>query len=214
MSENQSHTPEFLKGAKAPAGMKTFWFVRHGDTDKYLKDGTRTTVHEKVIDGEKHWYTQGGDNNNPLSAVGCEQARALARLVANEPITNMRCSPLARAVSTAILAQGGGYIPMQIDNNLKECSYGKWEHDYAPLAVFTGQDPDTQDSGEFSTNVMKAFAACAEEGQLLVASGNVLRAGAGALGIELSRADCDNAQLLRIEMPGAYWTATNLSATQ
>jgi broad specificity phosphatase PhoE len=212
MSEDQSHTPEFLKGAKAPEGMKTFWFVRHGDTDKYLKDGTLTTVAEKIIDGKKHWYTQGGDNNNPLSAVGYAQALALASLVANEPITNIRCSPVGRAVSTGTLVQMS-YIPMQFDDNLKECGYRKWEYSYAPLAVFTGQDPNTQDSGEFSANIMKALEACVEEGQLLVAHGNVLRAITGALGVKLSRADCANAQLLRFEKPGAYWTVTNLSAT-
>ncbi|WP_292444892.1 histidine phosphatase family protein [Mesorhizobium sp.] len=197
----------------APTGITTFWVARHGDTDKYLKDGALTTVAEKIIDGEKHWYTQGGDNNNPLSAVGFAQALALAPLVATEPITNIRCSPVGRAVSTGTLCQKV-YIPMQFDDKLKECGYGKWEYGYAPLAVFKGQDPDTQDSGEFSKNVMQALEACRERGQLLVAHGNVVRTIAGALGVSLSRADCANAQLLRFEKPGAYWTVTNLSATQ
>lgn len=193
--------------------MKTFWFARHGDTDKYSKDGTLTTVAEKVIDGKKYWYTQGGGNNNPLSELGFAQARALAPLVTIQPITNIRCSPVGRAVSTGTCAQES-FIPMQFDDNLKECRYGKWEHDYAPLAVFIGQDPDTQDSEEFSKNVMKALEACLKEGQLLVAHGNVLRVITGALGVKLSRADCANAQLLRFEKTGAHWTVTNLSATQ
>ena len=214
MSEDQSHTAEFLKGAKVPEGMKTFWFARHGDTVKFLRDGTITTVAEKDIGGVKHWYTQGGENNNPLSKLGFTQALALAPLIAKEPITHLRCSPVGRAVSTATLAQENNYFPMQFDDNLTECGYGKWEGDYAPLAVFTGEDPDTQDSGEFSKNVMKALEACLEEGQLLVAHGNVLRAITGALGVKLSRANCGNAQLLRFERRGVHWTVTNLSATQ
>jgi broad specificity phosphatase PhoE len=213
MFEDQSHTAKFLKGAKAPEGMKTFWVARHGDTVKLLKDGTIATVAEKDIGGVMHWYTQGGENNNPLSKLGFAQAFALAPLVAEEPITNLRCSPLGRAVSTGTLAQQN-YLPMQFDDNLKECGYGKWEGDYAPLPVFIGEDPDTQDSGEFSKNVMKALEACLEEGQFLVTSGNVLRAITGALGVKLSRANCANAQLLRFEKTGAHWTVTNLSATQ
>lgn len=213
MSEDESHTAEFLKGAKVPKGMKAFWFARHGDTVKFLPDGTIATVAEKDVGGVKHWYTQGGGNNNPLSERGFAQARDLAPLVAKEPITNIRCSPVGRAVSTGILAQQN-YLPMQFDDNLKECDYGKWEGDYAPLAVFVGEDPDTQDSGEFSKNVMKAAEACLEEGQFLIGHGNVLRALAGALGVKLSRADCANAQLLRFEKTGGRWTVTNLSATQ
>lgn len=213
MSQDQSHTADFLKGAEAPKNLKIFWFARHGDTVKYLKDGTITTVADKVIDDEQHWYTQGGDNNNPLSAEGDRQARALATLVASQPITNIRCSPVGRAVSTATLAQNN-YIPMQFDDNLKECAYGKWERDYAPVSVFTGQDPDTQDSGEFSRNITKALAACVEEGQLLVAHGNVLRTITGLLGVKLSRDDCANAQLLRFEQRDGSWIVTNLSAAQ
>jgi len=215
MSENQSHSLDFLKGATAPEGMQTFWFARHGDTEKYFY-GTLTNVGEKVIAGAKCWYTQGGGNNNPLSAIGRMQARGIAPLVVTQEITNIRCSPLGRAVETATLARldTSYYIPTQFDDNLKECDYGKWEGKYAPLAVFIGQDRDTQDSGEFSCNVMKALEACFEPGQLLVAHGNVLRAITGALGVELSRADCANAQLLRFDNIDGQWTVTNLSATQ
>lgn len=213
MSGNQSHGPDFLKGAKAPEGMQTFWFLRHGDTVKYAPDGTIIDVPEKLIDGEMHWYTQGGGNNNPLNQTGWDQARHVAPLVAKELITNIRCSPVGRAVTTATLAlEQSGYIPMQFDDNLEECDYGKWENEYAPLAVFIGKDPDTQDSGEFSANVMKALKACREPGQLLVAHGNVLRTIAGALGVHLDRADCANAQLLCFEKQGERWTVTNLSA--
>lgn len=215
--ENQSHTLEFLKGAKAPKGMTTFWVARHGDTAKYLKDGTLTTEGEKLIDGEKHWYTQGGGNNNPLSAMGRIQARGIAPLLLTQGITNIRCSPLGRAVETATLAclDTRKYIPMQYDDHLKECDYGKWEKDYAPLPVFVGKDPHTQDSGEFSHNVMIALEACRKPGQLLVAHGNVLRAITGALGIKLSGANCANAQLLRFdEVSQDVWTLNNLSTTQ
>jgi broad specificity phosphatase PhoE len=214
--ENQSHTAEFLDGATAPEGMTTFWYIRHGDTEKNLGDGTTTDVVEKYIGGVKHWYTQGGGNNNALSALGRMQARGLAPLVVIQPITNIRCSPLGRAVETATLARldTNYYIPTQFDDNLMECNYGRWEGDYAPLSVFIGEDPDTQNSGEFSRNVMKALEACRKPGQLLVAHGNVLRAITGALGIQLRRADCANAQLLRFDYTGDHWTITNVSATQ
>jgi len=214
--EDQSHTLEFLKGAKAPKGMQTFWFLRHGDTEKHLKDGTLTTEGEKLIASVKHWYTQGGGNNNTLSALGRMQARGIAPLLLTQDITNIRCSPLGRAVETATLARldTPNYIPMQYDDNLKECDYGKWEKDYAPLSVFVGKDPDTQDSAEFSHNIMIALEACRQPGQLLVAHANVLRTITGALGIKLPRSSCAHTQLLRFDpVSEDEWILTNLSAT-
>lgn len=102
MSENQSHTSEFLKGAVPPKDLKTFYIIRHGDTLKYSRNGQIVPA-EKEINGVKHWYTQGGGNDNPLSKEGRAQAEALAPLIAKEPITKIWCSPASRAQETAKL---------------------------------------------------------------------------------------------------------------
>ncbi|WP_165401958.1 histidine phosphatase family protein [Phyllobacterium myrsinacearum] len=193
-----------------PKDLKTFYIIRHGDTLKYSRNGQIVPA-EKEINGVKHWYTQGGGNDNPLSKEGRAQAEALAPLIAKEPITKIWCSPASRAQETAKLANVRN-IEMETDDNLKEVHYGKWEYDYAPVSVFTGEDPDTQDSGQYSANAMEGLKHCCEEGQAIFSHGNFLRTVGGALGVELSRADCGNAQLLRFAYEDGRWTVTNLSA--
>jgi broad specificity phosphatase PhoE len=208
---DQSHGPSFLKGAKAPEGLANrFYVARHGDTVKYDENGTIHTQGWKVIDGEMHWYTQGGGNDNPLSEVGFAQARELAGLVNEAEIKQIVSSPLCRAVQTATLAQVS-YIQMKIDPNLKECDYGVWERKFAPFAVFAGKDPDTEDSGIFSVRVAVALVHCRDPDTLLICHGNVIRVIAGLLGAHLSQADLKNAQLLRFDLVDGTWTITCLS---
>jgi len=68
-----------------------------------------------------------GETDVPLSDVGREQARGLARRLASEPILAAYASPLSRALETArIVAEPHG-IPVIERPALREISHGHWE---------------------------------------------------------------------------------------
>jgi probable phosphoglycerate mutase len=86
-----------------------FWYLRHGETD---------------------WNAQGLSQGNvdiPLNATGLAQARAAGPLLKNRGITSIFASPLSRARVTAeIVAETLG-LPVTIDPNLREVSWGVQE---------------------------------------------------------------------------------------
>lgn len=68
-----------------------------------------------------------GETDVPLSDIGREQARGLARRLASEPIVAAYASQLSRAVETArIVAEPHG-LPVQERPALREISHGHWE---------------------------------------------------------------------------------------
>ncbi|MFM8364302.1 MAG: histidine phosphatase family protein [Verrucomicrobiota bacterium] len=90
--------------------MKTRVFlVRHGAT---------------VLSAEDRFA---GATNVELSDTGREQARALSRRLAAQPIAAFYASPLDRTMETArILAEPHG-MPIQTDDGLREINHGVWE---------------------------------------------------------------------------------------
>ncbi|HEY5171127.1 MAG TPA: histidine phosphatase family protein [Acidimicrobiia bacterium] len=84
-------------------------FVRHGQTE--LNRGGRLQ----------------GRIDAPLSDLGAEQAAALARGFASEPVTRVLSSPLQRARDTAagIAARHG--LAVEVDERLIELDYGSWD---------------------------------------------------------------------------------------
>ena len=84
--------------------------VRHGET-RWNKDG----------------LVQGGDSDIELNETGLEQARRLAALLKNEPITAILSSPLQRAVATAEVIASQHQLPVEIDQGLKELRVGDLE---------------------------------------------------------------------------------------
>ncbi len=68
----------------------------------------------------------------PLSALGAEQAAALARGYASEAVTRVVSSPLQRAVATATAIAREHALTVEIDDRLVELDYGDW--DGQPLA--------------------------------------------------------------------------------
>ncbi len=68
-----------------------------------------------------------GETDVPLSDVGREQLRKLARRLAPEPIAAVYASPLGRTMETArILAEPHGR-PVTPKDGLREISHGHWE---------------------------------------------------------------------------------------
>jgi alpha-ribazole phosphatase len=68
-----------------------------------------------------------GQMDEPLSDLGREQARLLARRLAEEPIDAAYTSDLARAHETALLALGERAVPLHHDERLREIAFGRWE---------------------------------------------------------------------------------------
>lgn len=59
-----------------------------------------------------------------LSALGCEEARALGARRLNDGIETVFSSDLRRAVETAEIAFTGSDVPLLLDWRLRECDYG------------------------------------------------------------------------------------------
>jgi phosphoserine phosphatase len=83
-----------------------------------------------VRHGETSWNREGryqGRTDIPLSSEGEAQVAALARRLANIPLTLAVASPLARARRTAEAILTGRPLTLEIDPGLSEISHGQWE---------------------------------------------------------------------------------------
>ncbi|MBE9603626.1 histidine phosphatase family protein [Acetobacteraceae bacterium H6797] len=87
-----------------------FWFLRHGETD---------------------WNAQGLSQGNvdiPLNSVGLAQAERAARALKTQtltaPIATVVASPLGRAKVTAEIAAAALGLPVELDEDLREVSFG------------------------------------------------------------------------------------------
>lgn len=81
--------------------MKTFYFVRHGETEANVA-----------------LIMSGGEHNTPLTALGKQQAKRAGEDLQGKGIELIVCSPLERAVNTAeIIASEIGYDKSKIVTN-------------------------------------------------------------------------------------------------
>jgi broad specificity phosphatase PhoE len=86
-----------------------FWFLRHGETD---------------------WNAQGISQGNvdiPLNATGLAQARSAAEKLRHRGIASIVASPLSRARVTAEIAGEALGLPVAVDPDLREVSFGVQE---------------------------------------------------------------------------------------
>src|SRR5215472_10274815 len=86
-----------------------FWFLRHGETD---------------------WNARGISQGNvdiPLNATGLAQARSAAERLRNRGIASIVASPLSRARVTAEIAGEALGLPVAVDADLREVSFGVQE---------------------------------------------------------------------------------------
>lgn len=188
---------EYVGDAKAPADMKNFYFVRHGQTP------LNTTV--EVIDGEKHWGVQGAGTDTSLNKNGQQQAYMAANVLRGLTINKIVCSPLKRALQTAIPAK----IPsahFTTDDNLKERDFGHHEGGLGPLQMFEDNYPDCENTRTFSNRVAKALEHVTDENVLLVSHGGVLRVIAKLLRVELLDEHLENGRVLHFTREGSNWT--------
>jgi probable phosphoglycerate mutase len=112
-----------------------FWFLRHGETD---------------------WNVQGISQGNvdiPLNPVGIAQARAAAEKLRHRGIATIVSSPLSRARVTAEFVGKALALPVALDSDLREVSFGVQEgqkmSDWFPYWL----------AGEFTPEGAETFAA-------------------------------------------------------
>jgi broad specificity phosphatase PhoE len=84
--------------------------VRHGETD-YNKT--------HIIQGQQQI---------PLNAAGRAQAREVAAILRQYPITHIYCSGLVRAQETAEIINKSFSLPIVVDKRLNERDWGVWEN--------------------------------------------------------------------------------------
>jgi len=68
-----------------------------------------------------------GATDVPLSEEGRKQAAALAKVVALKKPLRCFCSPMLRCRETAALALAGTQLQPEIENELREINFGRWE---------------------------------------------------------------------------------------
>lgn len=86
-----------------------FIFLRHGQTD---------------------WNLEGrfqGQTDIPLNATGISQAGQAARLLKRQHISHVVSSPLIRALKTAAIVAEGLGLPIHVDTQIRERSFGAFD---------------------------------------------------------------------------------------
>jgi broad specificity phosphatase PhoE len=126
-------------------------FVRHGQTE--LNRGGRLQ----------------GRIDAPLSDHGAEQAAALARGLASEPVARVLSSPLRRARDTAAAIAARHGLVVEVDDRLIEIDYGSWDGraltDVSPddWAAWRNDPEFAPPGGERLSDVTaRAFSFCAD----------------------------------------------------
>jgi len=80
--------------------------------------------------GETPWSTEHryqGVSDTPLSDLGRAQVAALAERLRDEPLTELRSSPLRRTLDTAAAVASYHEAPLVADEHLREICLGRWE---------------------------------------------------------------------------------------
>jgi broad specificity phosphatase PhoE len=155
---------------------RAFWFLRHGETD---------------------WNAQGRSQGNidiPLNAAGIAQAHAVAALLTGRGIASIVSSPLSRAYDTAQIVAAPLALPVQIEDELREVSFGvhegtimgdAWFGDWiAGIATPEGAEPFAALRARASRGLAAALARPAPV--LVVAHGALFRALRAEMGLEVN----------------------------
>jgi broad specificity phosphatase PhoE len=118
--------------------------------------------------GESAYSVQGLVNGDPAGAVGLtargeEEARALGRELADEPIDLCVVTALPRTRATAELALAGRDVPVEEVSDLDDPRAGRFEglhlDEYRAWAWSTGSDVDAPGGGESRLAVVARYAA-------------------------------------------------------
>lgn len=92
--------------------MEQLVLVRHGATSANIS--------------QPYWL-QGKGRDEPLAALGREQAEQVRDLLRRWPVAAVVSSPLRRAVETAEIVAAGHRLPVRVIDRLHEGDVGRWE---------------------------------------------------------------------------------------
>lgn len=95
-----------------------------GATEKKLK---KITLIRHGALGVKYKGAFVGATDLPLSTLGTQQAQALASRLTIDPHTLIYSSPKKRAQKTASILIGGDVSRLDVESNLREIDFGRWE---------------------------------------------------------------------------------------
>ena len=150
-----------------------FWFLRHGETD---------------------WNAQGLSQGNvdiPLNANGRAQAVTAAATLRNRGLRAIVTSPLSRAYDTAIAVAAETNLPVEIDDGLREVSFGAQEGQpmtewFAEWVAGTYTPPDAESFASLRARAVAAVNRALNRPfpVLVVAHGALFRALRAEMGLE------------------------------
>ena len=151
-----------------------FWFLRHGETDWNARNLSQGSV------------------DIPLNATGVAQADRAALALENRGIRTIVSSPLGRARHTANTVAAALGLPVAIDPDLREVSFGEMEGQDMGGAWFVDWVEGRvtpQDAEPFAALQARAVAAvnralALDAPVLVVAHGALFRAVRDAMGLE------------------------------
>jgi probable phosphoglycerate mutase len=170
-----------------------FYFLRHGQTECNAR-----RIFQSV--------------DEPLSALGLQQAARAAELLAGEPIRSILSSNVNRALTTAhTVSTPHGLAPVVLEG-LRERNFGALIGT-SSLHIDWACEPE---GGETLSEFVDRSRAAIEHALthpgpvLLVAHGGTLYALAALLGVPVDLSVLGNAQPLRFERSGTIWRMTPL----
>lgn len=166
--------PETKKHSTLTLVPKSFYFIRHGQTDWNIENRLQ------------------GQLDIPLNDTGREQAKALQETVRHLDITQVYFSPLSRAFETMLIAcEHCAHIPQLPVVNLMERNFGEWQGEIWDQEAVKRYAHRSPVYGETESEYFERVVECVNEllgqcdGQvLIVAHGGVFWSLCQAAGIE------------------------------
>ena len=158
-----------------PLAPASFWYLRHGETDWNLRG------------------LQQGSNDIPLNETGLTQARQAAERLRGRGIASIVASPLSRARVTAEIVGDALGLPVTVDPDLREVSWGihegtgmaDWFHDWiAGHATPEGAESFAVLRRRVTAGINRAVAL--PPTVLIVAHGGVFRAIRAAMNVDMA----------------------------
>jgi 2,3-bisphosphoglycerate-dependent phosphoglycerate mutase len=179
--------------AAVPLLTRTFYFVRHGETESNLQG------------------TIAGSVDTPLTDRGHAQARTVAAALKNDGITAIYCSALRRSRDTARHIASALALPVSVIPELGERNWGELEGAPRDMRVRGVTPRGAETPEEFVRRVQQGLAKISGEGvPLVVAHSGVFRVLCRTLDIAESDGPIANCQPIRFVPPDALHAAWRL----
>lgn len=157
--------------------LKPFYFIRHGQTQ---------------------WNSEGrlmGQTDIPLNDNGVEQAHKIGKNLIGLNIETIITSPLKRAYETATIFNSYLQLPLVVNNNLKECCWGRLEgklkENYILDELLYQSDRDGENYQEFKERIVDGINSILQNynNVLIVSHGGVYKILMDVLNLSNQRTD-------------------------